>query len=167
VRPGNLPVVLASARDNRTLVGHLVRQVTQPATARMAALRRFVPSARDEDWTLVTAGQRVQVLKRTDGRGTMVGFGTELVTSAGGSLAGLLGASPGASTAAATMLDVLAASFPQRMPEWADRLGRLAPSARALAPVDLAGELAQARRVLGLTPPATAPDAHTEETDTP
>jgi malate dehydrogenase (quinone) len=158
VRLGNLPVLLASARDNRALVGYLVRQVTQPAAARMAALRRFVPTARDEDWTLVTAGQRVQVLKHTDGRGTMVGFGTELVTSAGASLAGLLGASPGASTAAATMLDVLAACFPQRMPEWADQLDQLVPPTRDLDPDQVRRALTRARRVLGLTPVDSAPD---------
>jgi len=155
VRLGNVPVLLASARDNRALMAYLVRQVTQSMPTRMAALRRFVPSARDEDWTLITAGQRVQILKKTGGRGTMVGFGTELVTSAGGSMAALLGASPGASTAVSVMLDVLAASFPERLPGWAARLDRLAPSsqaARALEPGALTDELARARRVLGLTP---------------
>ena len=155
VRPGNVPVLVAAARDNRSLMSYLVRQVTQSADARAAALRRFVPSARADDWTLITAGQRVQVLKKTGGRGTMVGFGTEIVTSAGGSLAALLGASPGASTAASTMLDVLAASFPQRMPEWAPRLDRLAPSTEAvreLGPDRLDEVVTRARRVLGLVP---------------
>ena len=141
VRPGNLPVLLASARDNRSLVAYLVRQVTASPSSRMAALRRFVPTAREEDWRLVSAGQRVQVLKETDGRGTLVGFGTEVVTSAGGSLAALLGASPGASTAVAAALDVLAACFPAE-----------APQLEALAPRPTAEELARARRVLGLPP---------------
>ena len=104
----------------------------------------------------------MQILKETEGRGTIVGFGTELVTSAGGSLAGLLGASPGASTAAATMLDVLAACFPQRMAEWEPRLSRLAPSAdvvRGFDPDRLAGELARARALLGLNPRAAVPGA--------
>ncbi|MFE9956881.1 malate dehydrogenase (quinone) [Micromonospora sp. NPDC005299] len=155
VRPGNLPVLVASVRDNRSLVAFLVRQVTQSADARMAALRRFVPAARAEDWELITAGQRVQVLKETGGRGTLVGFGTEIVTAAGGSLAALLGASPGASTAASTLRDVLAASFPQRLPEWAARLDRLAPPARQLDPDRLGQAVAQARRVLGLAPAPT------------
>jgi malate dehydrogenase (quinone) len=145
VRPGNLPVLLASARDNRSLVAYLVRQVTASPSSRMAALRRFVPTARDEDWTLVPAGQRVQVLKETDGRGTLVGFGTEVVTSAGGSLAALLGASPGASTAVATMLDVLEACLPGS----AARLGGLVPPGTP-------EELARARRVLGLAPVRSA-----------
>ncbi len=152
VRPGNLPVLLASARDNRSLVAYLVRQVTAAPSTRMAALRRFVPTARDEDWTLVEAGQRVQVLKETGGRGTIVGFGTEVVTSAGGSLAGLLGASPGASTAVAAMLDVLAVCFPAHADEWRPRLA-------GLVPPPTPEEVARARRVLGLAPvrPAVAP----------
>lgn len=157
VRPGNLPVLLASARDNRALMTHLARQVTQSGQARMTALRRFVPTARAQDWTLSTAGQRVQVLKRNGGRGALVGFGTELVTSAGGSLAALLGASPGASTAASTMLDVLAASFPRHMPEWEPRLRRLVPASRADLDT-LTEQLARAREVLGLTGPASRAD---------
>ncbi|WP_346535921.1 malate dehydrogenase (quinone) [Micromonospora sp. DPT] len=159
VRPGNLPVLAAAARDNRSLVAYLLRQVAQSADARTAALRQFVPSARPDDWTLITAGQRVQVLKKTGGRGTMVGFGTEIVTSAGGSLAALLGASPGASTAASTMLEVLAASFPQRVSEWAPQLDRLAPSSRTvrqLGPDRLGEAVTCARRVLGLVPVGTA-----------
>jgi malate dehydrogenase (quinone) len=159
VRPGNLPVLLASARDNRPLISFLVRQVAQPAGARTAALRAFVPAARDADWELITAGQRVQLLKRTDGRGTMVGFGTEILTSAGGSLAALLGASPGASTAASTMVDVLAACFPERMPEWAPRLASVAPDTGALDRSDLAATVDRARAVLGLPPfAAVGPD---------
>jgi malate dehydrogenase (quinone) len=155
IRPGNLPVLLAAARDNRSLVAYLLRQVTQSAAARMTALRRFVPSARAEDWRLITAGQRVQILKKSGSRGTMVGFGTEVVTSADGSLAALLGASPGASTAASVMLDVLAASFPERLPRWRPRLERLAPSTetvRQLDPGRLGDLVAQARRALGLVP---------------
>ena len=123
--------------------------------ARIAALRTFVPAVRDGDWELVAAGQRVQVLKVSGGRGAMVGFGTEIVTSAGGSLAALLGASPGASTAAATMVDVLATSFPQRMADWAPRLHEFAPTACAgdrPDPADLTARTDEARRILGLVP---------------
>lgn len=163
VRPGNLPVLAASARDNRSLMAYLVRQVAQTSRARLAALRVFVPQARPEDWELVTAGQRVQVLTMTEGpgrrRGAMVGFGTEIVTSAGGSLAALLGASPGASTAASTMVDVLAVSFPDRMAEWAPRLAEIAPSAADVAELDrgeLLARTAAARRILGLDPAVPA-----------
>ncbi|MCW2684332.1 MAG: malate/quinone oxidoreductase [Blastococcus sp.] len=159
VRPGNAGVLAASARDNSSLMAYLVRQVASTSRARMAALRTFVPEACPEDWELITAGQRVQVLKMSGSpgrqRGAMVGFGTEIITSAGGSLAALLGASPGASTAASTMVDVLAASFPDRMADWAPRLLEIAPSAAEVArldPADLAARRAAARRLLGLAP---------------
>ena len=155
VRPGNLPVLAASARDNRSLMAYLVRQIAQTAAARTASLRTFVPTVRAEDWELVPAGQRVQVLKTSGGRGAMVGFGTEIVTSAGGSLAALLGASPGASTAVATMVDVLATSFPARMAEWAPRLHEIAPATGAGGrpdPADLTARTDEARRILGLVP---------------
>jgi malate dehydrogenase (quinone) len=158
VRPANLPVLLASLRDNRSLVGYLVGQVAQTSGARLAALRAFVPGARAEDWELITAGQRVQLLKRTDGRGTMVGFGTEILVSAGGSLAALLGASPGASTAAATMIDVLAASFPDRMAGWAPRLRSIAPPVEGMSEGDLASAVDGARAALGLPPVVRAVD---------
>jgi malate dehydrogenase (quinone) len=162
IRPGNLPALLAAARDNHAMIRYLVRQVTQSTDTRMNALRRFVPSAQADDWTLITAGQRVQVLKTTAGRGTIVGFGTEIVTSAGGTLAALLGASPGASTAASTMLEVLAAGFPDRMPEWAPRLDALVPPAQRLSPDRLREALARARRLLGLDPAGAADRLHRE-----
>jgi malate dehydrogenase (quinone) len=159
VRPGNLPVLLAAARDNRSLMAYLLRQVAQPASARTAALAQFVPTARAQDWELITAGQRVQLLRTAGGRGTMVGFGTEILTSAGGSLTALLGASPGASTAAATMVDVLGAGFPDRVAEWTPRLRQLAPPAQTVGELDaaaLAATVARVRRVLGLTAVPTA-----------
>jgi malate dehydrogenase (quinone) len=89
----------------------------------------------------------------------MVGFGTEIVTSGGGSLAALLGASPGASTAASVMVDVLGAAFPDRMPGWAPRLREIAPPAAEVTRLDvaaLADRASRARRVLGLDPVTTA-----------
>ncbi|SEL92232.1 malate dehydrogenase (quinone) [Blastococcus sp. DSM 46786] len=155
VRPGNLPVLAASARDNRSLMAYLVRQLAQTPRGRLDALRAFVPSAEAGDWELVPAGQRVQLLKMSGGRGAMVGFGTEVVTSAGGSLAALLGASPGASTAAATMVDVLAASFPGRMARWAPRLQEVAAAGPGRPDAaELLGRAEAARRVLDLDPAA-------------
>jgi malate dehydrogenase (quinone) len=136
VHRDNVPTLLAAARDNRGLVAYLVRQLTQTMPGRLAALRTFVPAARDEDWELITAGQRVQVLRRTNGRGTIAGFGTEPVVSADGTLAGLLGSSPGASSAPATMIDILARCFPA----WRPRLRDLADD-----------DLTEARKTLGLT----------------
>ena len=62
---------------------------------------------------MITAGQRVQVIKRdpATGRGVLQ-FGTELVVGGDGSIAGLLGASPGASTAVSAMLDAARALLP-------------------------------------------------------
>lgn len=137
VHRDTVPTLLAAARDNRDLVSYLVRQLTRTMPGRLAALRGFVPTAREEDWELITAGQRVQVLRRVGGRGTIAGFGTEPVVSADGTLAGLLGSSPGASSAPATMLDVLATCFP----EWRPRLAALAPHEA----------LPDARETLGLT----------------
>jgi malate dehydrogenase (quinone) len=155
VRLGNLAVLAASARDNRSLMAYLVRQIAQTSGGRLESLQVFVPRAEADDWELIDAGQRVQVLKMAGGRGAMVGFGTELVSSAGGSLAALLGASPGASTAAATMVEVLAASFPDRMAAWAPRLQEIAPSAAGGERPDAAvlrDRARAARRVLGLDP---------------
>jgi malate dehydrogenase (quinone) len=147
VHRGNLPALLAAARDNRAMTAYLVRQLAQSPADRLAALRRFVPTARAADWELVRAGQRVQPLRRTGGRGVIAGFGTELVVSAGGTLTGLLGASPGASAAVATMVDLLAAAFPDRMPGWTARLSEI-----AAPPPDPVAALTAARRTLGLSP---------------
>lgn len=128
VRPANLSTLLSAARDNAGLVAYLVRQILQTPQARSAELRRFVPDADPADWEWITAGQRVQVVKKVKGRGTIAGFGTEVVTSAGGSLAALLGASPGASASVPIMLDVLRASFPERFPAWAEKVRGMIPS---------------------------------------
>jgi len=83
-----------------------------------------------QDWELAIAGQRVQVIKKDEEEGGVLEFGTEVVCAADGSLAALLGASPGASTAVSIMLDVLKRCFPERMdsPEWKTRLGKMIPT---------------------------------------
>ena len=95
----------------------------------MKELRDFVPSAKSEDWDMVLAGQRVQVIKDTvqGGKGTLQ-FGTEVVTAADGSIAALLGASPGASTAVQVMLEILERCFPQHMKEWEPKIKEMIPS---------------------------------------
>ncbi|MGP4100440.1 malate dehydrogenase (quinone) [Nonomuraea sp. KM90] len=126
VTPWNAGTLLGAARDNLGLLRYLVGQLAQTHGGRMRALRRFVPDARPGDWELVTAGQRVQVVKRVDGRGSIAGFGTEVVTSDG--LAALLGASPGASASVSIMLDVLERAFPERVPAWRAALRTLVPT---------------------------------------
>ena len=95
----------------------------------MEELREFIPNAKSEDWDIVVAGQRVQVIKDTDagGKGTLQ-FGTEVVSAADGSIAALLGASPGASTAVHVMLEVLEKCFPGRILEWEPKIKEMIPS---------------------------------------
>lgn len=127
VRWDNLVPMLAVAAHNLGLVTYLATEVLADWQARMRALRVYLPTARDEDWELITAGQRVQVIKPGPGGGVLE-FGTELVAAADGSIAGLLGASPGASVAAPAMVDLLGRCFPDRMPGWRETLGRMMPS---------------------------------------
>ena len=89
-----------------------------------------MPLARSEEWELGIAGQRVQVIKRDDEQGGMIEFGTEIVCSHDGSIAGLLGASPGASTALSIMVDVLKKGFAKDMIEdnWIEQVGTWIPS---------------------------------------
>ncbi len=88
-----------------------------------------MPEAEEHDWDMVTAGQRVQVIKRdpVTGKGVLQ-FGTELVVGGDGTIAGLLGASPGASTAVSAMLNLLERCFPDRIPAWRPALREAIPS---------------------------------------
>src|SRR5205085_3464030 len=97
---------------------------------RIALLRKYYPAAESDDWEVQVAGLRVQIIK-SDGRSNgELKFGTEVVTSGDGSIAALLGASPGASTAVAIMVELLSRCFPDRWksPEWRGRLARVLPS---------------------------------------
>ena len=96
----------------------------------MDALLEYVPTAKIEDWELETAGQRVQVIKKDENGGGVLEFGTEVVSAADGSLAVLLGASPGASTAVAIMLELLTRCFPDELKtvEWQSKLKEMIPS---------------------------------------
>jgi malate dehydrogenase (quinone) len=128
VRAGNLGSMLGAGWANIPLTKYLIGQVLQTEKARFRALEEFVPTAEFDDWDLITAGQRVQVIKKDDaGRGVLQ-FGTELVVGADGSIAGLLGASPGASTATSAMLTLLERCFPDRMDGWRPLLQQAIPS---------------------------------------
>jgi malate dehydrogenase (quinone) len=104
--------------------------VLQSPEDRTAALREYYPGANPNDWQLEVAGQRVQVIKKDKKVGGVLEFGTEMVTAADGSIAALLGASPGASTAVAIMLDLVQKCFAERSatPEWQARFRELVPS---------------------------------------
>jgi malate dehydrogenase (quinone) len=128
IRPGNIVPMLAVGLKNVDLLKYLIGEVTATDTDRLRTLRAFMPTAHPRDWELITAGQRVQVIKKHRTKGGVLEFGTELVTSADGSIAGLLGASPGASTAVATMLDLLERCFPERQDAWRAQLHAMMPS---------------------------------------
>ncbi|HEX3549723.1 MAG TPA: malate:quinone oxidoreductase [Candidatus Elarobacter sp.] len=128
IKPDNIGPLLAVGRDNFDLTKYLIRQVLLTPRARFASLKEYFPNARDGEWSLAVAGQRVQVIMPDKKKGGVLQFGTEVVTSGDGSLAAILGASPGASTAVAIMLDVLARCFADRLPGWTPRLTELIPS---------------------------------------
>lgn len=129
VKLNNVFTMLSAGVKQMALTKYLIQQVMLSNEKRMEELREFIPNAKSEDWDLVVAGQRVQVIKDTEagGRGTLQ-FGTEVVTAADGSIAALLGASPGASTAVYVMLDVLEKCFPEQMKVWQPKIKEMIPS---------------------------------------
>lgn len=129
IKLDNLITMMAAGVKNMSLTKYLIQQLMLSKEQRMEELRQFVPTAKSEDWDLVVAGQRVQVIKDTEegGRGTLQ-FGTEVVHSEDGSIAALLGASPGASTAVNVMLDVIKRCFPQHFEEWEPKIKEMIPS---------------------------------------
>jgi malate dehydrogenase (quinone) len=128
VTVGNVATVVGAGLGQRELVSYLIGQLRLSKSARIRALREFALSAVDSDWILTTAGQRVQVLRRDRRRGGRLEFDTTVVTAADGSIAGLLGASPGASTAVTAMLDVLRRCFPDRYQAWLPTCKQMVPS---------------------------------------
>lgn len=128
VRPGNLWPMLKVAIDNPSLIRYLVGELLKSKKRKVDSLRTFMPTAKDDDWILLNAGQRAQVMKKDPDKGGVLQFGTEVVSSADGTIAGLLGASPGASTAVSIMLNILKSSFPDRIGDWEGTLRELIPS---------------------------------------
>lgn len=128
IKPNNLLTMLACGAKEMALTKYLVQQLMLTKEQRIEELREFIPTAKLEDWDIVVAGQRVQVIKDTEaGKGTLQ-FGTEVVTAQDGSVAALLGASPGASTAVHVMLEVINKCFPQHMKEWEPKIKEMIPS---------------------------------------
>ncbi|MFZ1181331.1 MAG: malate dehydrogenase (quinone) [Herbaspirillum sp.] len=129
VTHNNLVSMMAVGMDNLDLVKYLMQQASLTDANRQAELLKYYPKAKREDWRLVTAGQRVQIIKRDPQKGTALQFGTEIVTDKDKTIAALLGASPGASTSPPIMLDLLAKAFPQQMEAgWRKRLTEIVPS---------------------------------------
>ncbi len=129
VKPNNVFTMLSAGVKEMSLTKYLIQQVMLSNEKRMEELRVFIPNAKSIDWDVVTAGQRVQVIKDTEsgGKGTLQ-FGTEVVTSMDGSIAALLGASPGASTAVHAMFEVFEKCFPQYLDAWGPKIKEMIPS---------------------------------------
>jgi malate dehydrogenase (quinone) len=128
--------MVSAGIHNLPLTRYLIEQVSQSADERLDALQEYFPDAQMEDWELETAGCRVQVIKKDDEKGGVLEFGTEVVSAADGSIAALLGASPGASTSVSIMLDLLKRCFPNQLQtkDWQEKLKRMVPSyGKALA----------------------------------
>ena len=116
--------------DNFDLVKYLVSQVMLSDDDRFAALKEYYPEARKEDWKLIQAGQRVQIIKKDADKGGVLKLGTEVVVDQQRTISALLGASPGASTAAPITLNVIKKLFPDQFnsPEWQSKIRGIVPS---------------------------------------
>jgi malate dehydrogenase (quinone) len=128
VKPNNLPSMLSVGLTQMSMVNYLVGQLRLSQTDRVQALREFVPRARDSDWEAIEAGRRVQVIRRAKRKGGVLEFGTTVLSAADGGIAGLLGASLGASTAVPAMLDVMQRCFSDRYQSWLPKLTEMVPS---------------------------------------
>lgn len=128
VKPNNIITMLSAGVKEFDLTKYLVSQLMLSNEERVEDLRVFLPNAKDEDWEVITAGQRVQVIKDTkDAKGNLQ-FGTEVITSEDGTLAALLGASPGASTAVDIMFDVLQRCYKDDFKSWEPAIKEMVPS---------------------------------------
>ncbi|MGO4821330.1 MULTISPECIES: malate:quinone oxidoreductase [unclassified Flavobacterium] len=124
-----LPMISAGIK-NIPLTKYLIEQVRQSTEDRINALREYVPNAKSEDWVIERAGQRVQVIKKDEKEGGILEFGTEVITTADGTMAVLLGASPGASTAVSIMVDLVGRCFKEeaKTAEWQQKFKEMIPS---------------------------------------
>ncbi|WP_161806781.1 malate dehydrogenase (quinone) [Pseudomonas syringae] len=121
------------------LIEYLAGQVMMSDDDRFAALQQYFPNAKKEDWRLMQAGQRVQIIKRDEEKGGVLKLGTEIVASKDGSIAGLLGASPGASVTVSIMLDLIERCFPDKAKgAWAAKLAEIFPAREKVLETDAA-----------------------------
>ncbi|CCP01222.1 malate dehydrogenase (acceptor) [Erwinia amylovora Ea644] len=169
ITPSNLAPMLRVGLDNFNLVKYLVGQVMLGEDDRINALREYFPQAQKHDWRRVKAGQRVQIIQKDANRGGVLKLGTEVVTSQDGTISALLGASPGASTAAPIMLELMSKVFKQQMatPQWQSKLKAIIPFYGQKLNGNVAAtekELAETSRILQLDYTPMDPAANDEPT---
>lgn len=130
IKKNNLKAMLGVGRHNLALTKYLIKEAVQTHEQRMNTLRTFLPNAVNSDWNLESAGQRVQIIKQCNQKWGKLEFGTEIVASKDGTLAALLGASPGASVSVKAMIDVIDRCFAKQMQNaiWQNKLSNLIPS---------------------------------------
>ncbi|WP_208317156.1 malate dehydrogenase (quinone) [Canibacter zhoujuaniae] len=129
IRPHNLGPMMKVGLTQWALEKYLLKELSATKQAQIETLREYFPAADADDWEMVTAGQRVQIMKKDPEKGGVLQFGTEIVANAEGSIAGLLGASPGASTAVYAMLNLLERCFPEEFHgKWAAKIAESVPS---------------------------------------
>ena len=131
---------------------YLIGQVRQSKQHQFGVLQQFYATANRDEWRLAVAGDRVQIIKPDKDRGGVLEFGTELVGSEDRSLVALLGASPGASTAAFIGLGVIRKCFPDRLTAsgWLPKLKEIIPTFG----IDLIADAAACDRIRAETAPA-------------
>lgn len=127
-KPDNFATMMIAGMKNIPLTNYLIKQAMLSKEQRMADLREFYPEAKSEDWDVIVAGQRVQIIKDLPNERGSLCFGTEVITSEDKSVAALLGASPGASTSVDAMLSVFSKCFVEKQPELQAKLKQLVPS---------------------------------------
>lgn len=130
LKPNNMKSMLSAGRQNIELTRYLIGEALQNHASRVTTLREFYPEAVKKDWHLENAGKRVQIIKKCGEKGGKLEFGTEIVSAEDGSIAALLGASPGASIAVQAMIDVVERCFGTRMQTnaWQMKMKKLVPS---------------------------------------
>jgi len=128
VKPNNLASMIGVGLTELPLLQYLIGELLQSPADRVDTLRKFAPTAQSQDWEIDIAGQRVQVIRRDKKKLGVLEFGTTVLAAADGSIAGLLGASPGASTAVPAMLDVMQRCFADHYQSWLPKLKEMVPS---------------------------------------
>lgn len=130
IKFNNIRPMISAGLQNLDLTKYLIEQVRQSPEDRLEALKEYLPTAKLEDWELEYAGQRVQVIKKDEKKGGILEFGTEVVSAGDGSIAALLGASPGASTAVSIMIELLNRCFKEDLatPEWQAKIKEMIPT---------------------------------------